>query len=152
MQIFLAGIMQGSHLGAVMHHQGYRSRLRELLQKHLPEANVYDPLADHEQSLDYEPDQGRAVFLHHNQMCSKTDVLMAFVPEASMGTAIEMWEAWKNGRIVISISPLSHNWAVRFCSHLLYPDVESFETDLASDELRRKIEALKSAASQGSRS
>lgn len=144
MHIFLAGIMQGSHLGAVMHHQGYRGRLREKLKQHLPDAVVYDPLADHEQSLDYDPDQGRAVFLHHNQMCGETDVLIAFVPEASMGTAIEMWEAWKHGRVVIAISPLSHNWAVRFCSHVLYPDVEAFEADLASGQLLRKIGELQS--------
>lgn len=139
MHVFLAGIMQGSHLGAVMHHQGYRGRLRELLSRHLPEATVYDPLADHEQSLDYDADQGRAVFLHHNKMCGEVDVLIAFVPEASMGTAIEMWEAWRNGRVVIAISPLSHNWTVRYCSHVLYPDVEGLEADLASGELRRKI-------------
>jgi hypothetical protein len=145
MQIFLAGIMQGSHLGAVMHHQGYRSRLRALLNEHLPEATVYDPLADHEQSLDYDADQGRSVFLHHNRMCGETDVLIAFVPEASMGTAIEMWEAWRNGRMVIAISPLSHNWAVRYCSHMLYADVESFEAELLSGEVRNKLAAQRPA-------
>lgn len=145
MHIFLAGIMQGSHLGAVMHHQGYRGRLRELLERHLPGSKVYDPLADHEQSLDYDADQGRSVFLHHNRMCSETDVLIAFVPEASMGTAIEMWEAWRNGKVVIAISPLSHNWTVRFCSHVLYADLEAFEADLASGQLRTKIEELRSA-------
>jgi len=139
MKVFLAGIMQGSHLGAVMHHQGYRGRLRELLNRHWPDAEVYDPLADHQQSLDYDVDQGCAVFLHHNRMCSETDVLIAFVPEASMGTAIEMWEAWKHGRVVIAISPLSHNWAVRYCSHLLFPDVESFEAEVISGELLQKI-------------
>lgn len=142
MRIFLAGIMQGSHLGAVMHHQGYRGRLRELLGQHFPEASVYDPLADHEQSLDYEADRGREVFLHHNRMCGEIDVLIAFVPEASMGTAIEMWEAWRNGRIVVAISPLSHNWTVRFCSHVLYGDVEAFEAELQSGELQRKIAEL----------
>lgn len=142
MKVFLAGIMQGSHLGAVMHHQGYRGRLRELLNRHWPDAEVYDPLADHQQSLDYDVDQGRAVFLHHNQMCSETDVLIAFVPEASMGTAIEMWEAWKHGRVVIAISPLSHNWAVRYCSHLLFPDVESLEAEVVSGELLERIQNL----------
>ncbi len=142
MHIFLAGIMQGSHLGAVMHPQGYRGHLRELISRHLPDACVYDPLADHEQSLDYDADQGRSVFLHHNQMCGETDVLIAFVPEASMGTAIEMWEAWRNGRIVIAISPLSHNWTVRFCSHLLFPDVDAFEAELAGGRLRERIVEL----------
>ena len=31
MRVFLAGIMQGSHVEADMHPQGYRGRLRELL-------------------------------------------------------------------------------------------------------------------------
>ena len=36
MQFFLAGIMQGSHLGEVLHHQGYRERLKQLLAAHFP--------------------------------------------------------------------------------------------------------------------
>jgi hypothetical protein len=138
-RIFLAGIMQGSHLGAVMHHQGYRGRLKELLSAAWPEAQVYDPLADHEQSLDYDEDRGRAVFLHHNRMCGETDLLIAFVPEATMGTAIEMWEAFRHGKQVVTISPLHHNWAVRYCSNLLYPDVESFEADLVSGQLCERL-------------
>lgn len=138
-RIFLAGIMQGSHLGAVMHHQGYRGRLKELLAAAWPDALVYDPLADHEQSLDYHEDQGRQVFLHHNRMCGETDLLIAFVPEATMGTAIEMWEAYRHGKQVVAISPLHHNWTVKYCSHLLYPDVESFEADLASGKLRETL-------------
>ena len=59
MRVFLAGIMQGSHLGAVLHHQGYRKRLRALLESHLPGAEVYDPLADHANSLKYDDEQGR---------------------------------------------------------------------------------------------
>jgi hypothetical protein len=132
MRVFLAGIMQGSHVEADMHPQGYRGRLRELLAAHLPEAQVYDPLVDHQKSLDYDEDKGKSVFLHHNRMCGEVDLLIAFVPEASMGTAIEMWEAWRNGRIVFTISPLSHNWTVRFCSHVVFPDIASFEAEVCS--------------------
>ncbi len=139
MRIFLAGIMQGSHLGAVMHYQGYRAQLRELLQQHLPGADVYDPLADHQLSLDYSDEQGRDVFLFHNRLCSQVDVLIAFVPAASMGTAIEMWEAWRSNRVVIAISPLTLNWTIKYCSHLVYADLESFQADLASGALASKI-------------
>ncbi len=59
MQFFLAGIMQGSHLGEVLHHQGYRARLKQLLVAHFPAAEVYDPLADHQNSLDYDDLQGQ---------------------------------------------------------------------------------------------
>lgn len=145
MRLFLAGIMQGSHTGEVLHNQDYRARLRALLESHLPGAQVYDPLADHQQSIDYDDDKGRRVFMEHNRMCGEVDVVVAFVPEASMGTAVEMWEAHRHGRIVVTISPLKHNWAVKFLSDILFPDIERFEEELTSGRLRREIEELRSA-------
>lgn len=139
MKIFLAGIMQGSHLGAALHNQNYRQHLKSLLAKHWPEAEIYDPLADHGDSLEYDDEQGRAVFMKHNEMCSEVDVLIAVVPEASMGTAIEMWQAHRAGRFVIAISPLSHNWAVRFLSDVVYEDVERFGSELASGKLQERM-------------
>ncbi len=124
--IFLAGIMQGSHEKAVLHPQDYRGQLRDLLARHFPAAELYDPLAEHNDSLSYEERRGRAVFFRHNRMCREVDVLVAFVPEASMGTAIEMWEAYQHGATVVSISPLEHNWAIKYLSHALYRDVAEF--------------------------
>ena len=142
MKIFLAGIMQGSHLGAVLHNQDYRERLARLLTEHLPEADVYDPMADHGDSLDYDDDQGRGVFMKHNAMCGEVDLLIAVVPEASMGTAIEMWQAHQAGRTVISISPLSHNWAVRFLSDAVFPDMEAFESALAGGKIAALVSGV----------
>jgi hypothetical protein len=142
MKIFLAGIMQGSHLGAVIHNQNYREHLRELLATHLPHAEVYDPLADHADSLEYDEHRGREVFFKHNAMCRDIDLLIAFVPEASMGTAIEMWEAHQTGRKIVAISPMKHNWAVRFLSDIVYADVEEFEHELASGRLAERIAAI----------
>ncbi|MCE9548515.1 MAG: hypothetical protein K8T25_23820 [Planctomycetia bacterium] len=153
MRIFLAGIMQGSHRTAVLHDQHYRGRLKQLLIAHLPGADVYDPLADHANSLEYGEMLGREVFFHHNRLCGEVDVVLAFVPEASMGTAVEMWEAYRHGRIVISISPLTHNWAIRFLSDIVYPDEAAWEQALTSGELARQIEKLrrdKAAANAGS--
>jgi len=77
-------------------------------------------------------------------MCgSEVDVLIAFVPEASMGTAIEMWEAWKNKAVVITISPLKVNWAVRFLSHAIYPDLLAFFAALDSGEITAMIDSVK---------
>jgi hypothetical protein len=143
MRFFLAGIMQGSHLAAVLHNQAYRERLKQLLASHFPQAEIYDPLADHSDSLDYDDEQGRRVFFHHNQLCREVDVLVAFAPEASMGTAIEMWEAYSAGRIVVTISPLKHNWAVRFLSHELYADVDDFESALTSGQLAKRLEEIR---------
>ena len=54
MQFFLAGIMQGSHTEATVHDQDYRSHLTELLAEHFAHAEVYDPFAGHEESIDYD--------------------------------------------------------------------------------------------------
>ena len=139
MRIFLAGIMQGSHRSAALHDQHYRGRLKELLVEHLPDADVYDPLADHAKSLEYGDNKGRDVFYHHCEMCTETDVVLAFIPEASMGSAIEMWEAKRNGRAVITISPLVHNWVIKFVGHHNYPDEKTFVEALTGGEVANQI-------------
>jgi len=142
MRFFLAGIIQGSHTEAVVHSQDYRERIKRLLAAHFPGAHIYDPRAEHADSIQYDDRTGRRVFFEHNQMCRQIDVLLAFVPEASMGTAIEMWEAYQHGAAVIAISPLRHNWAVRFLSHALYADVDEFEAALGTGEVASRIEEV----------
>ena len=66
-------------------------------------------------------------------------MLLAFVPEASMGTAIEMWEAHQHGAAVISVSPLKHNWAIKFLSHAVYASFKDFEAALENGEVERCI-------------
>lgn len=139
MRIFLAGIMQGSHLGTVLHNQDYRTQLKELLRLYLPDADIYDPLADHGNSLEYDEEQGRSVFFHHCRLCAEVDVVVSYVSEASMGTAIEMWQAYESGRAVLTISPLKHNWAVRFLSHEVYRDVDEFAAALASGQVAQRL-------------
>ena len=143
MLFFLAGIMQGSHLGTAMHNQSYRTHLKNLLLAYIPGAEVYDPLADHAGSVDYHDDLGRSVFMHHNRLCGEVDVVVAVVPEATMGTAIEMWEAHRHGKVVVTISPLRHNWAVKFLSNVLYPDVAEFEEDLTSGRFAKRLAELR---------
>ena len=143
MRFFIAGIMQGSHRESVLHEQDYRAQLKGLLERYFPIAHIYDPLENHLDSLDYDDAMSRDVFYQHNRLCREVDVVVAFIPEASMGTAIEMWEAHEHGRgIVIAISPLSHNWAVRFCSHFIFLDLEAFEAELEGGTLPKRIARL----------
>ncbi|MFO0900931.1 MAG: hypothetical protein U0836_26175 [Pirellulales bacterium] len=142
MRFFLAGIMQGSHLGLLLHNQDYRAGLKALLAEYFPGAEIYDPLADHQNSLAYDDDFGRRVFLGHNELCGQVDVLLAFVPQASMGTAIEMWEAYRHGKVVLTVSPLEHNWTVKYLSHRVYADVEQFTAELQSGAVRRLIDEV----------
>ena len=139
MRIFIAGIMQGSHTEALVHAQDYRTRMVRMLKAYFPHADIYDPRAQHSESLGYDDATGRRVFFHHNRMCREVDVLLAFVPEASMGTAIEMWEAYQHGAAVISISPLKHNWAIKFLSHAVYANLKDFEAALENGDIERCI-------------
>ena len=138
-KIFIAGIMQGSHVEAQMHGQNYRALIHEQLLSCFPDAEIYDPLAGHGRSLDYDETQGKCVFMDHNRMCGETDVVVAYVPQASMGTAIEMWEAYRNGRVVITISPLSLNWAVKFLSNVVYADMAEFIGAVKNGQLKKII-------------
>lgn len=139
MRFFLAGIMQGSHVGSLVHRQDYRSVLKEILPRHFPSADIYDPWADHSGSLDYTEEMGRSVFLRHNAMCGEVDVVIAYIPEASMGTAIEIWEAYRAGKVVLMISPLKHNWAVKFLSDEIYATMEDFLRELELGHVAEKI-------------
>ena len=149
MRFFLAGIMQGSHVQAVLHDQDYRGRIGRLIGDHFPGAEMYDPRADHAGSIAYDEATGRGVFFRHNRMCREVDVLLAFLPEASMGTAIEMWEAYRHGTAVITISPMVHNWAVRFLSHAVYADLEEFQAALADGRVARTIQEVRAKPAEG---
>ncbi|MCP3693624.1 MAG: hypothetical protein GY917_15590 [Planctomycetaceae bacterium] len=139
MRFFLAGIMQGSNRGETLVEQDYRQQLKGLLSKYFQQSEIYDPLQGNEQSLAYDDETARTTFTGHNHMCRDVDVVVAYVPEASMGTAIEMWEAYSHGKVVISISPLEHNWVIRLCSHLVCPDLEAFEKALETNQLQQVI-------------
>lgn len=139
MRVFLAGIMQGSHVAALVHDQHYRGRLSEAVRRRWPAAEVYDPFAGHATSVGYSLERAREVFEGHVAMCREFDLVVAWVPEASMGTAIEVWEAHRHGRAVITITPLVHNWVVQLTSLAVYRDEEAFEEALASGEIDRLL-------------
>lgn len=139
-KVFLAGVMQGSMIEKGLVPQDYRAELKHLLRQHLPEADVYDPLADHRNSLEYDRRTGREVFFFHNEMCRTVDLLIAYLPQASMGTAIEMWEAYRHGAVVVTISPMRHNWVVKFLSHRIYSGLDAFRVALETGEIRRLLQ------------
>ena len=141
MKIFLAGIIQGSITEDRIHAQDYREALKAVLHKCLPDADVYDPIDEHRNSLEYSFGKGRDVFLFHINKAAEADLLLAFLPQASMGTAIEMWEARNRGRLVVTITPMESNWAVKFLSHKVLPTIEAFERFAESGALRDLVAA-----------
>lgn len=139
LRIFLAGIIQGS-LPDAIHDQEYRNAITAIVRKHFPDAMLYDPFAEHPDSLKYHDELARETFFSLMERAANTDLMIAFLPEASMGTAIEMWNAYHAGAVVLCISPLTENWVVRFLADIVLPDLEALERYLASGEVEKLLQ------------
>ena len=139
--IFVAGIIQGSLRGETIHAQTYRDDVVGLLREAIPEATVYCPIENYPNSLEFDEEKARRTFLGLMDRAAEADALVAYVPEASMGTAVEMWQAHRRGRPVVAISPLATNWTVRFLSTVVLPDIPAFASYVASGEFARLLAA-----------
>jgi len=141
MDVFLAGIIQGSKIEAEIHDQDWRGPIRSAIARHLPGANVYCHYGMHPQSITYELPDIRETLADGNRRAAACDLLVAYIPSASMGTAIEMYEAARAGATVVAITPMDANWIVRAYSDRILPDIGAFERFAASGELQRLAEA-----------
>ncbi len=124
-KIFLAGIIQGSNKDRAIHSQHYREKIKSIIRKAYPEAEIYDSLDGHLQSIDYDDEKGKATFLSSLAEIDSCDLMIAYLPGASLGTAIEIWESHKKGIPVWIITGMKTNWVVRFCSDKIFDDIES---------------------------
>ena len=140
MDVFLAGIIQGSLVEARIHDQQWRDVIRRILGEHLAQADVYCHYSCHPESIQYEMSDIRRTLADGNARAAACDLLIAYVPTASMGTAIEMYEAHRHGAAVVTVSPLAANWVIRACSHRIVPDLEAFEALAAGGELGKLVE------------
>jgi nucleoside 2-deoxyribosyltransferase len=136
MEIFLAGIIQGSGLGTSIHDQSYRQRIRAVLKEAFPEAVIYSPQEEHPNSVMYPDGKGKEVLFEIMERAKQTDLLVAYLPEASMGTAIEMWIAFIAGKKVVAITPMQNNWCVKYLSHRVCSSLADFERFVHSGELK----------------
>jgi len=137
MRVFVAGIMQGSRGGGGIDAQDYRREIARLVRRHVPEVEVLDPFELHPDGVSYSPEQTEQTLLEIVALAGRVDVLVAYVPSASMGTAIEMWSAYQGGARVYTISPLTCNWVVRSLSERVFPDMAAFAAFVAGGGLSR---------------
>ncbi len=135
LRVFIAGIMQGSRQDSDIESQDYRQVITSAILAHMPDATILDPWAIHPNSVSYDDAMGRRTFIDLCELAATADVLVAFVPEASMGTAIEIWQAWKSHAYVVIISPLTENWVVKFLSDRVLRTLDEFKQFVASGEL-----------------
>ncbi len=137
MKVFLAGIIQGSLVAETIHQQDWRDPIRQVLAEHLPDAEVYCHYSAHPDSITYDIDRIRRTFVDGVQRAADSDLVIAYLPSASMGTAIEIYEAARNGAMVLTITPMVANWVVRCYSDRVLADVEALRAFLAEGGLDR---------------
>jgi len=131
MHVFIAGVMQANRDDNKLESQNYRTRITNVLQEHVPNVQITDPWALHPNGVNYEPEQASRTFISMTKRAAEADVLLAYLPLPSMGTAMEMWEAYRAGAYIVAVSPFEHHWAIRFTSDEMLGDL---------DELIRAIE------------
>jgi len=134
-QVFIGGIMQGSERGLGINDQSYRQTIGRLLKARYPDVEIVDPLALFPDSLAYDDDRARQIFFDLAEAAAGADLMVAWLPEASMGTALEMVRAFDAGTPVVSISPMAHNWFIRFLSQRIFPNLAAFDEWLQDDGL-----------------
>lgn len=133
--VFLAGIIQGSIKEEKIHSQDWREPIRKILDKYLPEADIYCHYSAHPNSITYDGDKIRETFDDGVEKCADSDLVIAHLPSASMGTAIEIYEAYRRGATVLTITPMAANWVVKLYSHEVFASLEEFENFMANNSL-----------------
>jgi hypothetical protein len=141
MHVFIAGVMQGSRQDDLIDSQHYRLRIIEALEAHFPHTRVTDPWALHPESVSYGLEETRATFFSNTALAGEADLLIAYLPHASMGTAIEMWTAYHNEAYIVAVTPMAHNWVVRITANEIFDDLESLLAHIESGRLAENIAA-----------
>lgn len=126
MKIFIAGIMQGSIKGKGIQGQDYRERIREAVKIHHPDAEIVDPFSLFPDSVEYDDQRAKQVLFNLAAEAGSSDILIAYLPEASLGTALEMIRAYDSGSTIISISPMEKNWFILAVSNKIFSALDDF--------------------------
>jgi hypothetical protein len=134
MRVFIGGVMQASIQGKGIVSQNYRQEISQALRARWPEVEVVDPFALHPNSVDYDDGQAKETLLAMTRLAGGSDLVIAYVPTASMGTALEMYAAHQAGVPVLTITPLAENWVVKAFSRRVFPDLTSFFAFVARSE------------------
>jgi molybdopterin converting factor small subunit len=138
-RVFVGGIMQGSRRENTIDAQDYRQIIGQCLRSHVPHIEVVDPFELHPDSVAYDTAAARRTLIAMAHAAGQADATVVFVPEASMGTALEMWEAYRGGKPIFAISPLVYNWVIRCLTSRVFVDIEEFCAFVASGDFERSL-------------
>lgn len=126
MKIYIAGVMQGSKKGRGIQKQRYRQVISDAVKICHPDAEIVDPFSLFPDSVSYDDQRAKETLFAMADEAESADFVIAYLPEASMGSALEMIRAYEKGKTIISISPMEKNWFIRAVSAKIFPTLEEF--------------------------
>ncbi len=132
--------MQGVRLDNQIGDQSYRTRITAAVKEHMPSAEVLDPWTMHPDSVTYDDAKAKETFHDLVHMAGTVDLLFAYIPRMSMGTAMEMWEANQAGVYIIAVTPHAHHWAIKHTSDEVLPDLETLLEMIGNGRFQSEIE------------
>lgn len=132
--------MQGSIREMAVHDQAYRDQIAAIVRRHHPDVEIVDPAKLHPGSTAYTRQRAIETFRDSLQRAAAADALIAYLPEASMGTALEIWHAHQAGKPVFVISPLLSNWMLWATATRVFPNIEAFSAFVAGGHLKRYLQ------------
>lgn len=130
--------MKGDIADKGLYDQSYRQHLSDLINKRYPDAQIIGHDELYPNGIDTLENEKIAFFELINQ-AAMSDVLISFLPKASMGTAIEIWEAYKKGKIILSVTPFKKNWTVNFLSSCVFTNLLELENFLELGSLNELL-------------
>ena len=161
---FLSGVMGGnmqgnsSLVGIPVESQDYRALMRAAILAADPHAEVVDPAdmvtarAPELHPHGTEPKQYwqsdatvGTIFGECIELAAECDVVVSYLPMASMGSAVELHAAWRAERLVLVIAPpdegggpgaapgkMRHNWVVRAYAQRVFGGIDEMGAWLAA--------------------
>jgi hypothetical protein len=155
---FLSGVMGGSGAGTAslagvaVESQDYRASIRAAVLAADSTACVVDPaevveLRAPELHADGMPEAGfwkedgvvREMLDEVVALAAQCDVVISYLPTASMGSAVELHAAREAGRLVVVVAPnerMRANWVVRAYAHFVFDDIASLGRWLIAEQRR----------------
>lgn len=129
-----------TELGIAMEDQDYRGRIRHAILAADSAATIVDPLdmgkeraaqlyphGTPEQEMWADDCDVRDMFRDVVAAAASADVVVSYLPTASMGSAVELHAAHAAGRVVLCVAPgsMRGNWVVRAYSARVFDDIPS---------------------------
>lgn len=126
MKVFISGVMQGSRQDHDVQTQDYRQLIAHKVLARHPDAHVVDPWALFPDAVNYTPQQAKQTLLKELELAASCDALIAYLPEASMGTSLEMWAAYQASVPIYCISNMTRNWVIQTLAAHVHPTLDGF--------------------------